>query len=1184
MFRREWRQQLLVLALIVVALAATVLGAAVATNNPPPAGAGFGTAQDQAVFNDSGSRLASQLAALQPYGPLDVIENQTIAIPGSINTYDLRAQNPHGPFGLPMLSLLSGHYPAGPGQVAVTDGVAATFNLRVGDVWHQGGQTRLVTGLVQNPQSLLDEFALVAPGQVTAPSQVTVLLDARGASVSSLPASVRPYVQSRQAATSSNPLNPETIVLALATIGMLLIALVAVGGFTVLAQRRLRSLGMLGALGAADANIRLVVRINGVLVGLTGALVGAVLGLIGWLAYRPHLESTSHHVIGTFALPWVVIGPSIALAVLATYFAASRPARSITRVPLVAALSGRPAPPKQVHRSAIPGVVLLVVAGALFVYTGKSNGNGGSGALTLVGGFVVLIAAVIMLAPLVLTVLGLSARRAPIAVRLALRDLVRYRARSGSALAAISLGVLIAALICVLVAQRYGNVLDYTGPNLASNQIIVYTPNDNPNGGPHGGGPNGPSTPPVTSTPQSQAATASSIAKALGSDTVIALDQTGASLQHAAAGRSWSGPIYVATPQLLQAFGIKASDVSPDADFLTARPGLSGISKMQLIYGSYLALQGAQGGNGPGAQSSYPCPKTDCLAHPVIQEVGALPSGTSAPNTVITEHAIHLLGLQASLSGWLIQAPHPPTAAQITDARLTAAAAGMTIETKSSTPSSAEILDWATVFGIALALGILAMSVGLIRSETARDLRTLTATGASSSSRRILTATTAFALALGGAVLGTVAAYVAAIGYAFDNSLDGLSELSNVPTTNLLIILVGMPTIAGAVGLLVAGREPPALSHQPDEPGGRPPGTPRSRGGYPPPRTPLAGAGALRSSISAAPRTTHRSGSSTSTAPTPAVFSIRLARPGSSEPPPDSLTLPRTTSSARPAGISDSISCTAAAIAATIGSSADATRAPGTNSDRGERCATSRPTTSAPPDAPPVTPSVIFSCRAARWLMIRPSEFLTACSIASSMALPALRSERDRTTRQPATAATSVVPPPMSTTKPPAPPDRSNPAPAAAATGSSISRTLYRGRRTLSAAMIDRRSTWVAPLGTQTRAFGRSRPRRLTRRKNACSMAAAASRSEMTPSRIGWMTWMSCGSLSASASASSPTAATLPAAVSMAIAVGSSSTMPRPATQTSVFTVPRSMATLLRRRMLVSFVLRSSAFRSRAEG
>ena len=160
----------------------------------------------------------------------------------------------------------------------------------------------------------------------------------------------------------------------------------------------------------------------------------------------------------------------------------------------------------------------------------------------------------------------------------------------------------------------------------------------------------------------------------------------------------------------------------------------------------------------------------------------------------------------------------------------------------------------------------------------------------------------------------------------------------------------------------------------------------------------------------------------------------------------------------------------------------------------------------------------------------------------------------------------------MSTTKPPAPPLRSNPAPAAAATGSSISRTLYRGRRTLSAAMIDRRSTEVAPLGTQTSASRRSRPNRRVRRRNSCSMAAVASRSAMTPSRSGWITWMSCGSLSARASAASPTAATLPTAVSMAIAVGSSSTMPRPATQTRVFTVPRSIATLPRKRMLLPSV------------
>jgi putative ABC transport system permease protein len=830
LFRREWRQQLLVLALIIVAVAATVLGAAVATNTPPPANAGFGTAQDLATFQAPDPHLATQIAALRHhFGRVDVIENQTVAIPGSIDTYNLRAQDPHGPFGQPMLSLVTGHYPAGPGQVAVTGGVAATFNLTIGDVWHQGGKARRVVGIVENPQSLLDEFALVAPGQVSAPTRVTVLFDAPGVAVANNQlqglASLGPNVSTPGSASSSNVLNPETIVLALATVGMLLIALVSVGGFTVLAQRRLRSLGMLGALGATDKNIRLVVRANGVVVGVVGTLTGAALGLAAWLAYRPRLEMSAHHVIGAFALPWVVIVAAMVLAVVATFLAASRPARTITRVPIVTALSGRPAPPKRVHRSALPGVILLVAAFVLLSFTGRSHGSGG-GMLELVLGFVALIVAVILLSPLCLATLARLGWHAPIAVRLALRDLSRYRARSGSALAAISLGVLIAVVICVESAARFGNVLDYAGPNLASNQLIIYTPNGPY--GPHGPG-NGSSGAVTRSKLRSMAARAHGIAAALGSHDMIQLDTTSASLQHAAPGRSWSGPVYLATPSLLRAFGIKTSEIDPAADILTMRPGLSSLSKMQLNYaGSSSQVQivpgngsssSGPGGGPPGGhgQETFPCPKNGCLANPVIQEVSALPSGTSAPNTVITEHAVHELHLQVTTSGWLIQTPSPPTASQITNARLTAAAAGMTVETKSSAPTSAEIINWATVFGILLALGILAMSVGLIRSETASDLRTLAATGASSTTRRALTAATAGALALLGAGLGTVAGYVAAIAYSSGSSLDGLSSLSNVPAKNLLIILVGMPLIAAAAGWLLAGREPAAIAHQPIE-------------------------------------------------------------------------------------------------------------------------------------------------------------------------------------------------------------------------------------------------------------------------------------------------------------------------------------------------------------------------------
>src|SRR5260370_22845787 len=89
------------------------------------------------------------------------------------------------------------------------------------------------------------------------------------------------------------------------------------------------------------------------------------------------------------------------------------------------------------------------------------------------------------------------------------------------------------------------------------------------------------------------------------------------------------------------------------------------------------------------------------------------------------------------------------------------------------------------------------------------------------------------------------------------------------------------------------------------------------------------------SRISAAPRATQRSGSSTTTVGMPAEASILLARPNSSAPPPASRIFPLTTSSARPGGTAVSISCTAVTIAATRCSSAAATSGPGTCSTRG---------------------------------------------------------------------------------------------------------------------------------------------------------------------------------------------------------------------------------------------------------
>ena len=805
LFRKEWRQQFLILALIIVAVAATIVGSAVAMNNPPPKNAGFGTARYSVTFTTYDARTASVIARLEHGGRVDVIQNQTLSIPGSINTYQLRAQDPHGPYGGPMLSLVSGHYPSGADRVAVTQGVASAFHLRTGEQWRVGGIERQVVGVVENPQSLLDEFALVAPGQVTSPTGVTALFDNPGAPLGTFKGVP---IETPASVAQSNPINPETISLVALVLGMLLIALVSIGGFTVLAQRRMRSIGMLESTGATDRHVRLVVRANGTVVGAVGAILGFVLGLAVWLAYRPSLEQSSHHLIGVLALSWPIVAAAMVLAVVAAFFAASRPAHAITKVPIVQALSGRPATPRQIHRSAVPGIVFLVLAFLLLGYSGGTNhGNGSGGAPELLFGIVLLVPGLILLAPFFLSLAARLGRRTPVATRLALRDLARYRARSGSALAAISLGVLVAVIVMLAAASRYGNVLDYAGPNLASNQLALHA-NTPPPAGTIVMEPDGkthvvkaPSTP--VPTPQQLAAHAETIARGLGAQ-LVALETPMADLNATEGGRSWSGQIYVATPQLLRAFGISSSEIDPNADVLSSRPGLSGVSGITFSAGST--------GTSPGTTCTNP---RGCNTRPVIQELGALPAGTSAPNTVITEHAMKKYDIQWTTTDWLVVGGQPFTASQISNAELAASTTQLSVESKNDQPSSSAVIGSATIFGIVIALAVLGMSVGLVRSETAGDLRTLAATGASSVTRRTLTGVTAGALGFLGALLGVVGGYIGMIGWLRSNSLNGgIAALGNVPVADLLLLLVGMPVFAAILGWLLAGREPAAMAQQ----------------------------------------------------------------------------------------------------------------------------------------------------------------------------------------------------------------------------------------------------------------------------------------------------------------------------------------------------------------------------------
>ncbi len=97
--------------------------------------------------------------------------------------------------------------------------------------------------------------------------------------------------------------------------------------------------------------------------------------------------------------------------------------------------------------------------------------------------------------------------------------------------------------------------------------------------------------------------------------------------------------------------------------------------------------------------------------------------------------------------------------------------------------------------------------------------------------------------------------------------------------------------------------------------------------------------------------------------------------------------------------------------------------------------------------------------------------------------------------------------------------------------------------------MIARRSTAVAPDGTQTITFGFVKPRRLcTLRMKCLIISSATSKSAMTPSRMGRIASMWPGVRPSIILASMPTAWTClrPPTLRSATTEGSFSTMPRP--------------------------------------
>ena len=805
MFRREWRQQILLLALLTVAVATATASVTIAYNAGAPDDAEFGSASYLLRFDGTNPRAleAGLDSARKWFGTTEVIGYRSIAVPGSVDSVEFRAQEPHGTFAHELLALRRGSYPEGPRQVAVTDGVADLLRLEIGDTLALDGRRRTVVGIVENPRHLTDEFALVSPATAGAPDTVTLLVAADAGSIDRFRTSQQSGLTAWSGSAARGRNGQRTGALAMfsvATIFLLLASLVAAAGFTVIAQRRLRQLGMLAATGATPKQLRLVLLTNGAVVGAIGAVLGTVLGLALWFGVLPTLETGFDHRIDPFSLPWALLVLVVLVAMLGASAAAWWPGRAVTRVPITIALSARPPRRKPTHRSAVLSAVLIAGGVCSLAFADRTSKP------LIVAGLLATIFGTLLLGPLAIRVFARVAGHVPVAPRLALRDLARYQSRSGAALAAITLALGITAAVVVTAAaeeKREDERMAAKPPNLSDRQVRVYT-----------GRTRDPQLIPLPIQSPAQLAVSAArvrqLAAGLGRAVVIplwkpvdpaerplatfegdrAIVAAGLARRMSDKGFNLASGLYVATPPLLRYLGIDPATVDPTADFL-ADPT---VPTEELVIVRFRD------------RKERAVTKVQRIHSREV--LGAGDGSSDLPSSFVTLAGLRRYGWQQVASGWLVESSRPLTGEQIATARDLAAEAGLTIEVQQETTSLATPIAIATGAGALLALVILAMTVGLIRSESGGDLRTLTATGATSRTRRTLTGTTAGALAFLGALLGVAGTYLALAAL----YLDDLGYLSRVPVLPLVLIVVGVPLTATAAGWLLAGREPAAIA------------------------------------------------------------------------------------------------------------------------------------------------------------------------------------------------------------------------------------------------------------------------------------------------------------------------------------------------------------------------------------
>lgn len=801
--RRDRGRSLLVLIMVVLPVAGLVgvitFGDTVTPSAERNATQRLGSADALAFVAGPDAALDGLLEAVPAGADVEVVTYTagSVAADGRFRSVQLSDQDlSDDGFGVGGHELVDGALPDTDDEVVVSRSLADAVGVGPGDVLDLDPLGEVtVSGLIVHPSRLSSLVVVTAPAALAGTgelSDATVFLAGADGALASDPAgTLGPvavdefgddlpadawYVESRDAVLAQGSVSQgeRWALLVVGGLAGVEVALVAGAAFAVSVRRRQRELGLLAAGGGTTRHVRTAVLLTGVTVGVGGALLGAALGVVGaWaLTLTPFVERVlDRQVSGLVVDPmWIVL--CIAMGAGAAVIGAWWPARTVARLPVLVALSGRRPVTVPSRRTATWGVV-VAVAGALLTLATA----GGIGTLTpfvFLGGSVLVVLGAGLTSPFLLESLGRLAGRLPTGPRLAVRDAARFRTRNGpivtAAMAGLAASVTLAAGLGTVHAADIADYRPYLPDEVAALE---------------GGD-------------RSLEAAAPIAAGALDAE-VIAVGRLDLVISGADDARLF--PSAVAPDDAVRLYGEEVGDALARGEVIVRDEAATGTGPWTVSVPD--PTTGDAGETlGDIVVDTISGPAPDAVADPDasagVSPFSGLPQVLIAPDTVTS-----LGGAETVGTSFLLVGDAPFTAAQVDAAAAAVAAVGddaaLRVE-EGPSPMMLRVQWAATGIGTLAGLLIVVVAISLAATEARADGRTLAAVGAGARTRRSVAAGRALLLSGLGGLLAVPVGMVPALAIL---STAGLSVPVVIPWVTIAIVAVGVPAVT-TLGAVVA--------------------------------------------------------------------------------------------------------------------------------------------------------------------------------------------------------------------------------------------------------------------------------------------------------------------------------------------------------------------------------------------